>query len=239
MSFDSAFETFGIPGLIVFGLGAVAYKLYQKYSFSIASLDMLNKYDPQKTLKDIWENGEQPTAHGHNWCRYFYGKMVDLNGKPVWEINLSAVENGSIYIYTSFDQLPPGLDDGKYFFMVKFKNLKPHTKVYFQKKCWCGTRSEYIPAKYKRDTKEEIIGDGVHYYEPKTCIGDEDGEGDEKQTITKEQIGIYIKPGDDQSISDLIIEEAYIGRKYWKIKLLPYISDNLYLLVEPRKVQAT
>ena len=122
--------------------------------------------------------------------------------------------------------------------MVKIKNLKPHTKVYFQKKCWGGQRSEYIAAKFKRDTKVEIIGDGNHYYEPNTCIGDEDGDGDDKQTITKEQIGIYIKPGDDQSISDLIIEEAYIGKKYWKINLLPYISDKWYLLVEPRKVEA-
>lgn len=238
MSFEYAFETFGIPGLIAFGLGMVAYKLHHSYSFSIASLDILNNYNPQKTLKDIWENGEQPKSHGHNWCKYFYGKLVNLNGKDVWQINLPAIENGNIFIYSSFDELPPGLDDGKYFFMVKIKNLKPHTKVYFQKKCWGGQRSEYIAAKFKRDTKVEIIGDGIHYYEPNTCIGDEDGDGDDKQTITKEQIGIYIKPGDDQSISDLIIEEAYIGKKYWKINLLPYISDKWYLLVEPRKVEA-
>ena len=127
MSFDSAFETFGIPGVVAFGLGYIAYKIHQKYVFSIASYDILNKYDPQKTLKDIWENGKKPTTENHNWCKYYYGKLVELNNKPVWKINLSALENGDIYIYTSFDELPPGLDDGKYFFMVKFKNLKSHT----------------------------------------------------------------------------------------------------------------
>lgn len=235
MSFDSAFETFGIPGVVAFGLGCIAYKIYYKYGFSIASYDMLNKYDPQKTLKDIWENGEQPKSQNDNWCKYYYGKKVDLDSKPVWKINLSAVENGDIYIYTSFDELPPGLDDGKYFFMVKFKNMKSHTIVYFQKKCWCGERGQYIAPKYRTPAKVEIVGDGVHYYEPKCSIGEEDGEGDEKQLITQEQIGIYIKPGDDQSITDLIIEEAYIGKKYWKYNLLPYISDKWYLLVEPRK----
>jgi len=235
MSFDSAFETFGIPGVVAFGLGCFAYKNYRKYGFSIASYDMLNKYDPQKTLMDIWENGEQPKSQNDNWCKYYYGKKVDLDSKPVWKINLSAVENGDIYIYTSFDALPPGLDDGKYFFMVKVKNMKPHTKVYFQKKCWCGERGQYIEPKYRTPTKVEIVGDGVHYYEPKCSIGEEDGEGDEKQLITHEQIGIYINPEDDQSITDLIIEEAYIGKKYWKYNLLPYISDEWYLLVEPRK----
>ena len=121
--------------------------------------------------------------------------------------------------------------------MVKFKNLDSHTKVYFQKKCWCGTRGEYIAPKFRRPTKVEIIGNGVHYYEPKCSIGEEDGEGDEKQLITQEQIGIYIKPEDDHSITDLIIEEAYIGKKYWKYNLLPYFSDKWYLLVEPRKTE--
>lgn len=237
MSFDTAFETFGIPGVIALGLGYVAYRIYQKYSFSIASYDMLNKYNPQKTLEEIWENGEQSKSYNHNWCKYYYGKMVDLNGKPVWEINLPAVENGNIYIYTTLDELPPGLDDGKYFFMVKIRNLKPHTKVYFQRKCFGGSKGNFIVVKYKRDIKDEIIGNGVHYFEPKSSIGEECGEGDDIQTITKEQIGLYIKAEDDHSIKDLVIEEAYIGKKYWKYNLLPYLSDKWYLLVEPRKTE--
>ena len=120
-------------------------------------------------------------------------------------------ENGDIYIYTSFDELPPGLEDGKYFFMVKFKNLKSHTKVFFQKKGWCGIRGKYVAPKFRTPSKVEIVGNGVHYYEPKCSIGEEDGEGDEREVITQEQIGIYIKPGENQSINDLIIEEAYIG----------------------------
>ena len=31
MSFDIAFETFGIPGIVLFGLCTVAYKLHQKF----------------------------------------------------------------------------------------------------------------------------------------------------------------------------------------------------------------
>ena len=119
--------------------------------------------------------------------------------------------------------------------MVKFKNLKSHTKVYFQKKSWCGIRGKYVAPKFRTPSKVEIVGNGVHYSEPKCSIGEEDGEGDEREVITQEQIGIYIKPGENQSINDLIIEEAYIGKKYWKYNLLPCFNNKCYILVEPRK----
>ena len=35
MSFDSAFETFGIPGVVAFGLGYIAYKIYHKYNLPL------------------------------------------------------------------------------------------------------------------------------------------------------------------------------------------------------------
>lgn len=238
MSAAIAFETFGVPGIILFGLGYLMYKVHQNYILYIACPDFLNKCNPQKTLSQIWENGESPKREHHNWCRYYYGKKVELNGMPVWKIDLSPIDNGSMFIYTSYTELPIGLEDGKYFFSIKFKNLKPHIEVMFEKKCFYGANNEHIAAKYKYNTKQEIVSDGTHYFEPTCCIGEEEGDGDDRNRITKEQIGVYIKPKDDQPITDLIIEEAYIGKKCWKINLLPCIGNRYYLVVEPRKHEA-
>ena len=82
MSFDSAFETFGISGIVLFGLCSLTYKIHQNFIFSIASHDFLNKYNPQKTLWEIWENGNSinsgiPNDH---WNKYNYGKKVEHEG---------------------------------------------------------------------------------------------------------------------------------------------------------------
>ena len=241
MSFDSAFETFGIPGIVLFGLCTVAYKLHQTFNFSIASHDILNKYNPQKTIWEIWENGESinPDVTDEHWNKFNYGKKIDHEGKQIWSINLSSIENGDMYIYTDVTELPIGLDDGKYFFHLKIKNLKSHTSVYFQQKRYYGTSDQHIQSKYKYIVDQEIVNDGIHYFEPKCSIGEVEGDGEEQNTITKEQIGIYIKPNDDTSIENLLIEEAYIGKKCWKINILPYISDQYYLIVESKKTESS
>ena len=38
MSAESAFEIFGIPGIIIFCLGALGYKIYQHYDIKFASI---------------------------------------------------------------------------------------------------------------------------------------------------------------------------------------------------------
>mgnify|MGYP000117169371 CR=1 FL=1 len=240
MSFDSAFETFGISGIVLFGLCSLTYKIHQNFIFSIASHDFLNKYNPQKTLWEIWENGNSinsgiPNDH---WNKYNYGKKVEHEGKEIWEINIPSIENGNMYMYRGTTDLPIGLYDGKYYFRIKIKNLKSHTSVFFQQKRYYGTNEQHIQSKYKYIVDQEIINDGVHYFEPKCCIGEVEGDGEEQYKITKEQIGIYIKSSDGNSIKNLIIEEAYIGKKCWKINLLPYISDQYYLIVEPKKVES-
>ena len=143
-----------------------------------------------------------------------------------------------MYIYTDVTELPLGLYDGKYFFHLKIKNLKSCTSVFFQQKRYYGTRSQHIQSKYKYIVEQEIVNDGIHYFEPKCSIGEVEGDGEEQNTITKEQIGIYIKPNDDTSIENLIIEEAYIGKKCWKINILPYISDQYYLIIESKNTES-
>lgn len=116
-------------------------------------------------------------------------------------------------------------------------NHYSHIKIYYQKKCFYGKRNEYISANEKPISKEIIIGNGVHYWEPICYIGNEEGEHEHKKIITKEQLGLDIRAIEDEPIVDLIIEEVYIDKKCWKINLLPFISDKYYLIVEPRKVE--
>ena len=55
MSAESAFEIFGIPGIIIFCLGAIGYKIYQHYDIKFASNDFLNQNFASKTLNSTWE----------------------------------------------------------------------------------------------------------------------------------------------------------------------------------------
>ena len=71
--------------------------------------------------------------------------------------------------------------------------------------------------------------------EPVSYIGDKEGDGEDERTITKEQLGINIRQLENREVENLIIEEVYIGKKCWKFNLLPYISDQFYLIAEPRR----
>jgi len=232
MSLDSAFEIFGIPGIVLFGVGSLAYYFHQKYSIELASYDFLNKNVATKTLNNIWEEGNNIGEDHYN--SYNYGKSKKINNQSVWNINIPQNENGSLYIYRNFTELPSDLDNGKYFFRISVKNLSDDTIIKFQKKRYYGKLDEWNCTKYKFIYEEEICKNGVHYFEPNTSINEIEGDGDDKQTITKEQLGIFIKPGTDSNIDNLIIEEAYIGEKCWKINLLPYLSNKYYLLIKPK-----
>jgi len=232
MSFDTAFEMFGIPGIILFGFGILGYKFHQKYSIELASYDFLNKNISTKTLDNIWEEGNNIDEEHYN--SYNYGKNKRINNKSVWQINIPKNENGSLYIYRNFTELPSEFDNGKYFFRIYVNNLLDDTTIKFQKKRYYGKSNEWKCTEYKFIYEEEICKNGVHYFEPYSSINETEGDGDDKKTITKEQLGIFIKPGTDSNIDNLIIEEAYIGEKCWKINLLPYLSNKYYLLIKQK-----
>ena len=67
-------------------------------------------------------------------------------------------------------------------------------------------------AKEKPSSKQYIIGDNVHYWEPVSYIGDKEGDGEDERTITKEQLGINIRQLENREVENLIIEEVYIGK---------------------------
>jgi hypothetical protein len=238
MSLEYAFETFGISGIVLFGIGAITYKLYQKYIFSIASRDLLYKYNPQDTLNEAWENGNKIGNDHWHIGEGKYAMKETINGKSVWKIDIPQDENGDVFIYMGTSDKPEYNEKNRHFFRIKFRNLNDNTTdVTYQKKCFYGKRHEHIAANEKPISKERIVGNGVHYWEPISYIGEEEGDGEDKRTITKEQLGVYIRQIHGREVKNLIIEEAYIGKKCWKINLLPYISNLFYLIVEPRKVE--
>ena len=239
MSVDLAFETFGIPGILIFGLGILGYKLYKNYTFSIASNDFLYRYNSTNTLPESWVNGDSVSSGEHydnsGWGRFAKYWRATPNDKFVWKINIPREEKGDVFVYKSNHNKPKGLDNEAYYFRVKIKNLNSSADLFYQQKCFYGTRGDFTPAAEKPLTDTPIIGNGVHIWEPICNIGTEetDEEGN-KRMITHEQLGIYIKQKGDESIDDLIIEEAYIGEKCWKINLLPFISEQYCLIVKPR-----
>ena len=238
MSFEYAFETFGIPGIVLFGLGAIAYKLHQNYTFSIASHDLLHKYNPHDTLWEAWENGYMVSDNNWHTGEGKYATKERYDGKPVWRVNIPKEQNGDVFIYTGISDRPEYNDKHSYFFRVKLKNVdKNTTEIIYQKKCFYGERSEYILAKEKPSSKQYIIGNNVHYWEPVSYIGAKEGDGEDERTITKEQLGINIRQLGNREVKNLIIEEVYIGKKCWKFNLLPCISDQICLIVEPRRVE--
>ena len=115
MSFDSAFETFGIPGVIAFGLGYVAYKIHQNYIFSIASYDILNKYGNKSIgcfpLVDIlkykvWDryvNGMK-VVKPLNLFEYNKNFLFLLDNKPVIK-RISAILGNCIQLHSASARL--------------------------------------------------------------------------------------------------------------------------------------
>lgn len=238
MSFEYAFETFGIPAIVLFSLGAIAYNLHKNYIFSIASYDLLHKYNPHHTLYEAWENGHMVADNNWHTGKGKYANKERDDGKPIWRVNIPEEQNGEVFIYTGISNKPEYNDKHRYFFRIKLKNIDVNTtEVLYQKKCFYGEINEYIMAKEKSISKQSIIGDNVHYWEPVSYIGDKEGDEEDERNITKEQLGINIRQLDNREVKNLIIEEVYIGKKCWKFNLLPCISDQFYLIAEPRRVE--
>lgn len=241
MSFDIVFKYFGIPGIILFGLGTITCKLFQTYNIYIETIELLQNinqenvigeldFNPQNIFNEIYENTED-VDETERWHNDFdtkttkYGKKEKYKSKPVWKINLPPGNNGDVFIYrrfTKLDYYQYCQDGGKFFISVKIKNKK-NTEISLQRKLFPGQPDDY--SKYTEINKN-IIYDGIHHFELKFIIGDEV----ENEEITKEQIGIHIKQSKNASIDNLIIEEAHIGEK--KRRKFNILCTKYYLIFE-------
>lgn len=232
MSAESAFEIFGIPGLILFIVGVIGYKIYDNYDIKFASNDFLHQKFPSKTLKSTWdyEDGAK-----NNYKRGVFAKEIELNEKDekqfIWDINIPQ-DKGNVYIYLDTVENPPLTNKGQYYLRVKMKNVDKNDNIIFQKKSFYTENTKWVEPNLNFKVEKVICGNGIHYFEPTCRLGELIGDVENEKKITVEQLGIFIT-AKSKDVS-VVIEEAYFGEKWWMINLVPCISNKYILLVKPK-----
>ncbi len=233
MSAESAFEIFGIPGIIIFCLGAIGYKIYQHYDIKFASNDFLNQNFASKTLNSTWEYEPGIVSH---YRRDIFAKEIEFDNNEdktfKWEINIPQGRN-NVYIYRNITEKPPSSNKGRYYLRVIVKNLHKNDYIRFEKKSFFIEDGKWVEPRVNIKVKEEICGNGVHYFEPTCRLDDIVGDLEDQKKINAEQIGIYVS-SERRDVQNVIIEKAYFGEKMYMINLLPCISDKCILLVKPK-----
>ena len=232
MSAETAFEIFGIPGLVLFIVGGICYKIYQCYDIQIASNDFLHQIFPSKTLKNTWEH---ESGISNNYKRGIFAKEIELNEKEekqfIWDVSIPE-KKGNVYIYRDIVEKPPISNNGQYYLRVKLKNVDKNDNIIFQKKSFFIENGKWVEPKINFKVEKVIYGNGIHYFEPSCRLGEIIGDVENEKKIEIEQLGIFITAKNKDV--NIVIEEAYFGEKWWMINLLPCISNKYILLVKPK-----
>jgi hypothetical protein len=204
MSVDYLVEIFGGTGAVILGVGTCIWGCLKSYELKY-DYDEEDKEEPIYVLDEEWETrGESFSLEedfGHNWNRLKFATKENDN----WNVNINKNE-GSVYIYTKKDRLPPKCNDGKHFLRINIKNVTKNMKVKFEQKFF---DISYNGVHHDNECKP-IKKDGVHIFEPDCII---DLQNNHENVVKKEQLGVYIT-GKNKEIKNIIIDEAYYGEKW-------------------------
>ena len=197
MELTTILEIFGGTGVIILSISGCIWKYFQKYNFNY-NYKKINK-KPSEILKNTWEHDNE-MKKGY-WKRLEFCKLSDdEDGK--WISNIGKGK-GNVYIYKDTDEIPDwDSNKGKHFLRINIKNIVEDITVEFQQKYW--TLDYKIQC---HDVKSQKIKEnGEHYFISKSLIGIDN--------IKREQIVVFIS-GNKKSITNVIIDEAYYGEKWW------------------------
>jgi len=204
MSVDYLVEIFGGTGAVILGVGTCIWGCLKSYELKY-DYDEEDKEEPIYVLDEEWETrGESFSLEedfGRNWNRLKFATKENDN----WNVNINKNE-GSVYIYTKKDRLPPKCNDGKHFLRINIKNVTKNMKVKFEQKFF---DISYNGVHHDNECKP-IKKDGVHIFEPDCII---DLQNNHENVVKKEQLGVYIT-GKNKEIKNIIIDEAYYGEKW-------------------------
>ena len=204
MSVDYFFEIFGGTGAVILGVGTCIWGVLKRYELKY-DYDEEDKEDPTQVLNEEWETpGENFSVEedfGRNWNRLKFATKENDN----WNVSINKNE-GSVYIYTKKDRLPPKCNGGKHFLRINIKNVTKNMKVKFEQKFF---DISYNGVHHDNECKP-IKKDGVHIFEPDCII---DLQNNHENVVKKEQLGVYIT-GKNKEIKNIIIDEAYYGEKW-------------------------
>ena len=221
ITFAESFEIFGIPGLILIGLGTSIYYFNKNYEINIIRDKSWDKNIPSRTLDENWENVSDSSireSYGNCYNRMTFGtKQSRDNTEFVWSIDMCQ-NKGNVYLYRNLFEEPPKQNNGTHFLRVKIVNLPENASVYFQKSFKTDdilTGAWRASIDHPRLEDQPINKDGIHIFEPPCLIGKDD--------VKKEQIGIFF---DSHNIDfhNTMIQEAYYGVKCWiyNLKICDY-----------------
>ena len=204
MSVDYLVEIFGGTGAVILGVGTCIWGCLKSYELKY-DYDEEDKEEPIYVLDEEWETrGESFSLEedfGRNWNRLKFATKENDN----WNVNINKNE-GSVYIYTKKDRLPPKCNDGKHFLRINIQNVTKNMKVKFEQKFF---DISYNGVHHDNECKP-IKKDGVHIFEPDCII---DLQNNHENVVKKEQLGVYIT-GKNKEIKNIIIDEAYYGEKW-------------------------
>ena len=204
MSVDYLVEIFGGTGAVILGVGTCIWGCLKSYELKY-DYDEEDKEEPIYVLNEEWETrGESFSLEedfGRNWNRLKFATKENDN----WNVNINKNE-GSVYIYTKKDRLPPKCNDGKHFLRINIKNVTKNMKVKFEQKFF---DISYNGVHHDNESKP-IKKDGIHIFEPDCII---DLQNNHENVVKKEQLGVYIT-GKHKEIKNIIIDEAYYGEKW-------------------------
>mgnify|MGYP001307021621 FL=1 len=204
MSVDYLVEIFGGTGAVILGVGTCIWGCLKSYELKY-DYDEEDKEEPIYVLDEEWETrGESFSLEedfGRNWNRLKFATKENDN----WNVNINKNE-GSVYIYTKKDRLPPKCNDGKHFLRINIKNVTKNMKVKFEQKFF---DISYNGVHHDNECKP-IKKDGVHIFEPDCII---DLQNNHENVVKKEQLGVYIT-GKHKEIKNIIVDEAYYGEKW-------------------------
>lgn len=209
MSFGYLIEIFGGTGAVVIGIGTCIYGFLKRYELKY-DYEEEDKEDPVDVLNEEWEtpgdNFSIEEEFGSNWNRLKFAKKENGN----WNVDINKKE-GSVYIYTKKDRLPPKSNQGNHYLRINIKNVKKNMKVKFEQKffdiSYNGVHHDNVYKNIKKD--------GPHIFEPECII---DLQNNHENVVKKEQLGVYIS-GEYRDIKNIIIDEAYYGEKWSFCKL--------------------
>ena len=204
MSVDYLVEIFGGTGAVILGVGTCIWGCLKSYELKY-DYDEEDKEEPIYVLDEEWETrGESFSLEedfGRNWNRLKFATKENDN----WNVNINKNE-GSVYIYTKKDRLPPKCNDGKHFLRINIQNVTKNMKVKFEQKFF---DISYNGVHHDNECKP-IKKDGVHIFEPDCII---DLQNNHENVVKKEQLGVYIT-GKHKEIKNIIVDEAYYGEKW-------------------------
>lgn len=203
MSVNYLIEIFGGTGAIILGVGTCIWGCLRSYEFKYDYEE--DKEDPIQVLNEEWETpGENFSIEedfGNNWNRLKFATKENSN----WKVNINK-KQGSVYIYTKKDRLPPKCNEGNHYLRINIQNVTKNMNVMFQQKffdiSYNGVHHDTVHKHIKKD--------GVHVFEPECII---DLQNNHKNVVKKEQLGVYIT-GNHKDIKNVIIDEAYYGEKW-------------------------